>query len=160
MIRHDEDGVPVGGALDAFNVIKALPGVFIGGTANARGDENGTSDPTTLFTVTGDVLVRMFAVCTTTIVGAGTIEVGVTGNTAELLPQVSNASTIAAGEVWVDATVDDVRAVLMGDITASVVVTNGSDIIETVGTANLTAGELYYVCMWKPLTPGSSVVAA
>ena len=42
-------------ALDSFNSCKVSPGPFIGGTANARGDHDGTSDPTTLFTVTGDV---------------------------------------------------------------------------------------------------------
>jgi hypothetical protein len=146
-------------SLDSFMVEKYSPGPFIGGTANARGDHDGTSDPTTLFTVTGDVLVRVYGVCTTTIVGAGTIEVGVTGNTAELLAQVADATDIAAGDIWVDGTVDDVRAAAFGDVIATRLITNGSNIIETLGTANLTAGELYYVCLWRPVTSGSNVVA-
>ena len=85
--------------IESYEVVTATPGAFVGGTADARGDHDGTSDPTTLFTVTGDVLVRIYGVCTTTLVGAATIEVGVTGNTAELLAQVANATTIAAGDI-------------------------------------------------------------
>lgn len=146
--------------LDSFDVVKATPGAFNGGTANARGDHDGTQDPTTIFNVTGDVLVRVYAVCTETIVGAGTIELGVTGNTAVLLPQVADASTIAAGDVWIDNSVAEVRAALLSNVPATTLITNGSDIIETLGTANLTDGEIYYVCFWKPVTPGSSVKAA
>ena len=143
--------------INGYEVAVCEPGEFDGGTANARGDHDGTADPTTLFRVTGDVIARMYAVCTTTIVGAGTIEVGLTGNTAELLTQVADASTIAAGDIWVDGTVDDVRGAVFADVKADTLIVNGSDIIETLGTANLTAGELYYVCLWRPITPGAKV---
>lgn len=159
-VRHDEAGAVVGAELDAFQVIKSAPGPFIGGTANARGDHDGTSDPTTLFTVTGDVLVRVFGVCTTNITGQGTIEVGVTGNTAGLIAQVANTEDIDANDVWIDNSVAEVGIAALANIPAASVIVNGLDIIETLGTANLTAGEIYYVCMWRPLTPGSKVVAA
>ena len=159
MQRFDDSGVVIGGELTAFNTATVYPGAFIGGTANARGDHDGTSDPTTLFTVTGDVIVRMFGVCTTTIVGAGTIEVGVAGNTAALISQIADATDLAAGEVWNDATPTEVKVAALTGIPASAIITNGSDIIETIGTANLTAGVIYYVCMWRALTPGSKVVA-
>lgn len=144
-------------SLDSFGVERFNPGPFKGGTSNARGDHDGTSDPTTLFTVTGDVLVRMFGVVTTTLVGAATIEVGVTGNTAEILAQVADASTMAAGDIWVDGTVDDVRAAAFGDVKATTLIANGSNIIETIASANITAGEIYYVCLWRPVTSGSNV---
>jgi len=159
-IRSDEAGNAVGAELDAFQVIKCKPGAFIGGTANARGDHDGTSDPTTLFTVTGDVLVRVFGVCTTNITGQGTIEVGVAGNTAGLIAQVADAEDIDKNDVWIDSSVAEVGIAALTNIPATSVIVNGLDIIETIGTANLTAGEVYYVCMWRPLTPGSSVVAA
>jgi hypothetical protein len=142
---------------DIYEVAVSRPGAFVGGTANARGDHDGTSDPTTLFNVTGDVLVRVYGVCTETLVGAATIEVGLTGNTAELLAQVANATTIATGDIWVDATVDDVRAAAFADVIGERLIVNGSDIIETIGTANITAGELYYVCLWRPVTEGATV---
>lgn len=147
-------------SLDDFFVAVAEPGAFDGGTTNARGDHDGTSDPTTLFNVTGDVLVRMYAVVTTTLVGAATIEVGLTGNTAELLAQVADASTMAAGDIWVDGTVDDVRGAAFADVKASTLVVDGSDIIETIASANITAGNIRYVCLWRPVTVGSKVVAA
>jgi hypothetical protein len=160
MIREDEAGAVVGAELDAFQVIKCKPGPFIGGTSNARGDHDGSSDPTTLFTVTGDVLVRVFGVCTTNITGQGTIEVGVAGNTAGLIAQVADTETIDVNDIWIDNSVAEVGIAALSNVPATSVIVNGLDIIETIGTANLTAGEIYYVCMWRPLTPGSSVVAA
>lgn len=156
---RDGGGVPLP-SLDDFFTTVATPGAFDGGTADARGDHDGTSDPTTLFNVTGDVLVRMYGVVTVTLVGAATIEVGVTGNTAELLAQVADASTMAAGDIWVDGTVDDVRAAAFGDVKASTLVVDGSNIIETIGSANITAGNIRYVCLWRPVTEGSRVEAA
>ena len=147
-------------ALDSFNTEKSSPGAFIGGTSNARGDHDGTSDPTTLFTVTGDVIARVYGVCTTSITGAATIEVGLTGNTAELIAQVADATDIDAADIWLDATVDDVRGAVFGDVKASTLIIDGSDIIETIGTANITAGEIYYVCLWRPITVGGKVIAA
>lgn len=147
-------------AEDSWSVEVSEPGPFIGGTENARGDHDGTSDPTTLFTVTGDVIVRVFGVCTTAVTGAGTLEVGVAGNTAEIIAQVANTSTIAVNEIIVDGTVDDVSAAVFADVNGPILVCNSSDIIETLGTANLTAGEIYYTCLWRPISPGSKVVAA
>lgn len=160
MVIHNEQGLPIGTPDNAFQCIKSAPGLFIGGTAGARGDHDGASDPTTLFTVVGDVVVRVFGVCTKTVVGTGTIEVGVTGNTAILLPQVADASTIAANDVWIDATVGEVGAAHLADVPEATVIVNGLDIIETIASANLTDGEIYYVCLWRALTPGSSVTAA
>lgn len=147
--------------LDGFKVEKCIPTAFAGGTTNARGDDGGTNDPFTLFNVTGDVLVRLYGVCTTTLTSGGTptLEVGVTGNTAALLPQVTDATTIAANDVWIDATVGEVRAALLSNVPATTLITNGSDIIETIGGADITAGNIYYVCLWKPLTSDGNVVA-
>lgn len=146
--------------IDAYSVAVASPDAFAGGTTNARGDDGGDNDPYTLFNVEGDVLVRIYGVVTTTLVGAATLEVGVTGNTAELLAQVADATTMAAGDVWHNGTVDDVRALALSDIPGPTVITNGSDIIETVGTTNITAGNIYYVCLWRPITNGASVKSA
>lgn len=155
----DSSGVNLG-SLDAFSGVKSEPGSFIGATVDARGDHDGSQDPTTIFKVTGEVAVRCYGVCTTTIVGAGSIELGVTGNTAKLIAKIVNATDLIVDEAWLGATPTDVRAFAISDLPATTVLTNGSDIIETLGTADITAGELYYICMWRAITEGSSVVSA
>lgn len=131
---------------------------FTGGTANSTGDYDGTGDPFTIFTVTGNVLVRVLAVCTTNLAGAATLEVGITGDTAEILAQVADAESIDAGDLWHDATVDS------GCETSSVltekIIVNGADIIGSIGTANITSGVIDFYCYWQPLSEGASVVAA
>ena len=47
-------------ALDSYNVAICRPPAFAGATTNDRGDSGGTGTPYTLFTVTGDVLVRIW----------------------------------------------------------------------------------------------------
>ena len=149
-ILLDENSTPYS-ALDSYNVAVCRPTPFIGGTANARGDKDGTDVSHTLFTVTGDVLVRIYGVVTTTLVGAGTIEVGVTGNTAGLIAQVANATDLATGDFYYAATSAKVGATLLSDILGPYIITNGLDILEKVGTADITAGNIYYVCLWRPI---------
>jgi hypothetical protein len=79
---------------------------------------------------------------------------GISGNTAALLAQ-STATNIDTGEVWVDTGPATIEAV-PGDK----ILTNGTDIIQTIATADITDGTLTYYCLWVPLTTGASVVAA
>jgi len=117
--------------------------------------ENLTGDQAahTVFTVTGNVLVSCFGVCDTSIVGAGTMELGVTGNTAGLIAQIANATTLDDGDVWVDAN----TAVGVGSIPVAKVLNDGNDIILTIGTADLTAGVVDMYCLWRPLSTDSLV---
>lgn len=117
----------------------------------------GAQGATTTFTVTGAVLVRPVATCAVDLVGAGTIELGIAGNTAGLLAQIANATTLDAGESWVDATPATLEGV---DFANGIVVAAGQDIIETIGTADITAGELTYYCFWRPLSVNGNLVAA
>lgn len=129
---------------------------FAGGTANARGDYDGTGNPATLFTVTGTVMVVTFGHCTTLLDGAtATVEVGVASNTAAIIAQTT-ATDIDAGEVWRDAT-PAVGVELLND---PMVIVGGADIIETCATANVTAGVITYYCLWLPLSADGDVTAA
>jgi len=129
---------------------------FAGGTLNARGDIDGTGNPATLFTVTGTVMAVVFGHCTTNLDGAtGTVEVGVTGNTAAIIAQTT-ATDIDAGEVWRD-TGPALGVELLND---PQVIVGGADIIETCGTANVTAGVITYYCLWLPLSSDGDVTAA
>lgn len=147
-------------SIDSFSVVKASPAAFTGGTANTRGNDGGTSDPFTLFTVTGDVLVRIFGVCTTALTGAtATVSVGVAGNVGGLLP-VTTGTDFAVNEIWNDATPTEVGVGVLSNVLGPYLVVNGLDIAEYVATANVTAGQIYYICLWRPLSQDGNVVAA
>ena len=116
--------------------------------------ENATGDQAahTVFTVTGDVLVSSWGQCKTDIVGAGTMEMGIVGNTAAIIAQIANATTLDAGENWIDATPETVSA-----LPGTFILNNGADIILTIGTADLTAGVVDFYCLFRPLSSGSNV---
>lgn len=148
---RDSNGVPI--TTDGIIISKTM--TFDGATTNDPGDFDGTGNPATLFTVTGDVLVRVFGVCTTLLAGASaTLEVGVAGDTASLIAQTT-ATDIDANEVWVDAVPGFNQS-----LPTTQIIAQGADIIQTVGTANITAGVITYYCAWRPLSDASSVVVA
>lgn len=136
------------------NIVKKVGSAFTGGSANTHGDSAGTGNPYTLFTVTGDVKVNVYGICNTILAGASaTLEVGVASDTAILIAQTT-ATDIDADEAWTSATVTPGALT-----TAYKVIVNGADIIETVGTADITSGQMDYYCEWIPLEAGASVVA-
>lgn len=147
--------------LDSFNVAVARPTAFAGATTDARGDDGGTNDPFTLFNVTGEVIARVFGVCTVDLAESAptaTVQVGVTGNTAAFIADTT-ATAIDANEVWIDAS-PALRTEVLANMTGPHVIVNGVNIVEAVTTTNVTSGNIYYVCLWRPLTPGSLVVSA
>jgi hypothetical protein len=129
---------------------------FAGGTTNDPGDFNGTGNPATLFTVSGVVAMKLFALCTVDLAGAGaTLIVGTAKNTNGLL--VSTVATdLDANELWHDATPD--ASVELSTIAPERIV--AQNVIQTAGTADITSGSLTYVCLWRPLTANATVVAA
>ena len=139
---------------DGVVVTKTI--TFDGGTTNGIGDENGTGDPFTVFTVTGNVLLKIFGVCTTDLVGTNaTVEVGVAGNTAAFIA-LTTATTIDASEIWRSNT-PDVGTVAYSNIT-QFIVANGLDILGEVKTANITAGVIDFIGIYIPLSEGAQVV--
>jgi hypothetical protein len=141
----DANGNPIYNSSFGLRTEKVI--TFIGGTPNATGDFDGTGDPFTIFTVTGIVVVKLIAKCLVDLVGA-----------AALLPQVSNAEGIDVNELWhmTDGTVDkkiEPVTVLTDQIISS-------NIIGSIGSTNITAGSLQFVCFWYPLSSDGNVVAA
>lgn len=124
----------------------ASPWTFVG---NATGDTGAH----TLFTVTGDVLVTVFAVCSTNLAGAATIEVGVASNTPGLIAQIADATDLDAGDIWVDAT----PAIGVEAIPTTKVLVGGADVILTIGSTDLTAGVVTFYCLWRPLSNDGTV---
>ncbi len=129
---------------------------FAGGTTDDPGDADGDGNPATLFTVTGTVYAKVFAVCTESLDGASaTLEAGTALSSAGLIAQTT-ATNIGANEIWHDTSPD-------ASIEASSVLTEkivNQDIIQTVGTANITEGSLTYYCLWRPLSENGFVEAA
>lgn len=144
-IMRDDNFIPIQ-SNGAIIVKKAV-------TYTATGE--GSVAAHTLFTVTGDVLVSVFGICNTDLTSGGvaTLEAGVTGNTAILLAQIT-ATNLDDGDVYVDAT----NRIGAAGVPASTIV--DSDIIATVGTATITAGQVDFYCMYRPLEASASVVAA
>lgn len=117
--------------------------------------ENLTGDATahTLFTVTGNCLVTVFGVCDTSLSAGATIEVGVASNTAGLLAQVAESDNLNDGMVWVDAT----PSIGVETLPSPRVLNDGTDIILTIGTADLTAGVIDFYCLFRPLNSSGNV---
>lgn len=123
---------------------------------------NGAQGTVALFTVTGDVIVRVVGSCTETLVSAsGTIAVGSSGNTAVLLSAVT-ASALAAGDAFVFGTTPAQIGSLSGTGTAATpyFIVGGADIIATIATADITDGTLVMYCLWSPVSSDGNVVAA
>ncbi len=156
-------GMSIGSAFDPnrYQGVLTKTLTFAGGTPNAVGDHDGSGDPATLFTVTGDVVVKLIAVCTTDLTfGANaTIEVGTAGSTASIIAQTNlTTQALAAREIWHDATPDaEIEAV---SVFKEMFITDGNDIVLTVGTDNVTAGVIVFYLYWYPVSTTGMVVAA
>lgn len=143
---RDANGVPLVNSFDGL--IASVTRTYTGAAGL------GAQGATTLFTVTGAVFARTIGYCTVDLASTtGTIESGVVGNTAVLIAQTT-ASGIDVGEFWVDAgpSASETLSVNPKCITSS--------IIETIATADITAGTLTMYCLWRPLSSDGNVVAA
>jgi hypothetical protein len=130
--------------------------VFAGGTTNDPGDFNGTGNPATLFHVTGTVLLKILAKCTVDLAGASaTVEVGTALSSIGLIA-MTTATAIDATEIWHDATPDS--SIELTSVLAQKIVSQ--DVIQTVRTADITAGRIVYTAIWYPLSAGAEVTAA
>lgn len=141
---------------DANHVPITNKGLIASKSITYAAGTTGATGASTLFTVTGTVIVNIFAVCEGDLTsgGAATIEVGISGNTAALIAQTT-ATGIDTGEIWLDAAPATVEAPLTDKI-----LTNGTDIIQTIGTTTVTGGTLTYYVMWNPISDDGNVVAA
>lgn len=151
------NGVEVQRGLDVRRTIKSI--TFAGATPNAIGDFDGTGNPATVFAVTGTVLARVIAVCTTslTFAATATIEVGIVGDTATIIAQTPmDTAPLVAQEIWHDATPD--KEIELSTVAGERIISDGNDIILTVGTANVNAGVIQFVCFWTPVSANGSVV--
>ncbi len=123
-------------------------------------DDGGGQGAFTIYTVTGDVYVQIFGLCQVALTsgGAATIELGISGNTAALIAQTT-ATDLDQYETWQDAGPEANPGAVPIDA-RGFVIANGADVILTIGTADLTAGDIDFCCRWFPISTNGSVVAA
>lgn len=124
-------------------------------------DDTGAQGAYTIFQVTGDVYIQqVYGACKVALTsgGAATIELGIAGNTAVHVAQTT-ATDLDQYELWQDAgpEVNPGVVILLG---RSWVSQNGADIILTIATADLTAGDIDFYCNWIPLSNDGNLVAA
>ena len=115
----------------------------------------------TIYTVTGDVQMQVFGLCQTLMNsgGAATIELGIAGNTAALVAQTT-ATDLDQYETWQDVGPEANPGNVDAAMADFFVIANGADVILTVATADLTAGEIDFHAFWRPLSTDGSVAAA
>jgi hypothetical protein len=153
--------------LNGYNrfVVANSLGVDVGVFRAIEGNYNfatdtGAQGAYTIFQVTGDVYIQqIYGACKTLMNsgGAATIELGIAGNTAVLIAQTL-ATDLDQYELWQDA-VPEVNPGVVILLGRSWVLQNGADIIFTVATADLTAGEIVFYCNWIPLSANGNLVA-
>lgn len=149
-INRDANRVPFQ-TNKAFQV--AAPWTFAAATTGAIAAHS-------LLTVTGDCVLSLFGIVNTTLTSAGapTISAGSAANVAAILG-VTTAVNLADGDVWVDTT--DTRVDFGPLVAANEFVCNdGADVIINILVATITAGQIDFYCLYRPLESGASVVAA
>ncbi len=117
------------------------------------------STPISLFTVTGDVVVRLVAIAKETVTtdDASVVEVGVAGDTAVLIAQIADATDLAVNEIYHDATPDATIEAL--SVLKEFIISSSQDIILTT-TGTVTAGSIAFTCFWTALSSDGKVTPA
>lgn len=125
------------------------------------GDDGGSQTAFTIFTITGDVLLQVFGACDIAAAGvSATIQLGVSGDTAAYIA-LTTAADLIANEVWIDASPTLTKEILdPAAIPRTWIVLNGQDVIMTIATADLTAGDIDFYALWRPLSTDGLVIAA
>lgn len=121
----------------------------------------GTSDsPVTLFTVTGSVFFSVFGVCNTSLTGTNaTVEVGAVGDVNAFCAQIT-ATTLDANMIWQNTTLATIPQARLDNNDKGFIVTGGANIILTIVTADITAGDISFHAFWYPLSADGNVVTA
>jgi hypothetical protein len=108
----------------------------------------------TIFNVTGAVAVKIIGFITTPLSNVvNTTSVGTTTDTTGILAATAGSAMQTVSQIWTDNAPSKFEAFpsTMNAISENVIVT---------GHANLVAGVVEFICLWKPISTGSLLVAA
>lgn len=117
-----------------------------------------TTGAVNLFTVTGDVIVRIIAICKTNLTSAGGCngEVGIAADTDAIIA-TTDVTDIDANDIWHDATPD--ATIEAESVSKDFIISGGADIILTP-SAQIDAGAITFYCRWVGLSTDANIVAA
>jgi len=111
-----------------------------------------------LFTVTGDVIIRVFGICKTNVASAAAANLIVgTATTTNRFLASTVASALLANEIWHDNSPDATSE--LDSVSPSYIISNGQDVILTP-SAVVDSGVIDFYCQWRPLSSDADVVAA
>lgn len=112
----------------------------------------------TLFTVTGDVMVRIVPICKTNVASAAAanVELGVSADTDAILA-ATVATDLDANEIWIDTT--PTTTIEAESTRRDYIISNGDDVILTL-SAQVDSGAITFYCFWIPLSADGMVVVA
>jgi hypothetical protein len=111
-----------------------------------------------LFTVTGDVIVRLVAVCGTNVASAGGANIGVDAGAVALIAD-TDCTAIDAGEIWHDTSPD--ASVEATSVLKEYIIANGTDITLDIETEKqVDSGVINFYCIYTPLSSTGAVAAA
>lgn len=117
-------------------------------------------DSANVFTVTGDVMARFFGLVGSTAItstsGTTTLALGVTSILQGIITNttINNTTNFVAKAVWVDTSPTGIS-----DLLQNYGVYSSVNVILTRSVDDITAGALTIFGLWRPLSPGASVVA-
>jgi len=128
----------------------AVPITFAALTTGAVGTHE-------IFTVTGAVRVRIIPECTLNVAGAGTIELGVAGDT-DIMLGTTTGTDIDADHFWLDTSPAELAFNFSSVIDK--VIAGGLDIGYEVKTDTLTGGTIVFHCFYEKLNATGAVVVS
>lgn len=119
---------------------------------------NGAQGTVALFTVTGTILLKLYAICSESLAGASaTIAVGTANNATDLIAQAT-ATDIDEHDIWHDNSPD--KDIESSSVVSQKIVSNGNNLIATIGTADITDGTIKFIAEWTPLSSDGNLTAA
>lgn len=122
---------------------------------------NNTGANVTLFPVTGDVVVRVFAVCKITVASAGgcNISVGVQGAPAAIIA-LTDCTMLAEDEIWHDNSPDSKIEAMTIAGAVGFVISNQNIVLAVEAGKQVDSGAVAFYCLWTPLSGDGMVGAA
>jgi hypothetical protein len=140
-------------------IIKANPGMGVANVIIKAVTFSNTAADVNLFTVTGDVIARIVAVCKTACESAAGCNVSVAANSVAIIAS-TDVTTLEAGDIWHDNSPDsEVEA--LSDAMKERVITDGNDIVFTVqAEKQVDSGAITFYFWYVPLSANGAVAAA